>query len=90
MASDIAIDSAWRPLTDLTHERTVEFELPNGRIVFGRMLLGITNPGSRSYAWREHGKTQLCRPLGWREPLPGHRPAARRSSGADNREPVDG
>jgi len=59
----------FRPLAELDHQATVEFRLFNGKVVHGRMMVGIVTPASRSYYLRERGEWRLIRAdsiTGWR------------------------
>ncbi len=59
--------NAFRPLDELAHENTVEFQLSSGEIVQGLMIVGITTPASRSFFRWESSKLTMCTPVAWRE-----------------------
>ncbi|MGE4340335.1 MAG: hypothetical protein AB7E55_30955 [Pigmentiphaga sp.] len=59
----------FRPLSELQHEETVQFKLVSGNIVYGRMVIGVVTPASRTYYHTEHSVRHLLHPMqitGWR------------------------
>lgn len=62
----------FRPLAELDHQDTVQFRLFNGNIIYGRMLVGIVTPASRTYYHTERGERVILdarQITGWRELL---------------------